>query len=188
MQKLEVDLAFVRRDREQLTGQLFDYVKSVHAELGKIDGNSTIRIGGRSVKMLRIELPDFDAGESTYRQHLDTMFDALVTDGLAALSPDQKETALHDLVGRRLTTRELYNEVVGTASVHIHLHKIEANREVPITWTDVTRNSGGEGFVSAFVILSSLLYYMRRDESDLFKEVFKGCRAFFVRFLKLYGV
>ena len=27
-----------------------------------------------------------------------------------------------------------------------------------------------------------------RDESDLFKEVFKGCRAFFVRFLKLYGV
>ena len=174
MQKLEVDLAFVRRDREQLTGQLFDYVKSVHAELGKIDGNSTIRIGGRSVKMLRIELPDFDAGESTYRQHLDTMFDALVTDGLAALSPDQKETALHDLVGRRLTTRELYNEVVGTASVHIHLHKIEANREVPITWTDVTRNSGGEGFVSAFVILSSLLYYMRRDESDLFADDNEG--------------
>ena len=174
MQKLEVDLAFVRRDREQLTGQLFDYVKSVHAELGKIDGNSTIRIGGRSVKMLRIELPDFAGSESTYRQHLDTMFDALVTDGLAALSPDQKETALHDLVGRRLTTRELYNEVVGTASVHIHLHKIEANREVPITWTDVTRNSGGEGFVSAFVILSSLLYYMRRDESDLFADDNEG--------------
>jgi hypothetical protein len=77
-------------------------------------------------------------------------------------------------VGRRLTTRELYNEVVGTASVHIHLHKIEVNREVPITWTDVTRNSGGEGFVSAFVILSSLLYYMRRDESDLFADDNEG--------------
>lgn len=174
MQKLEVDLAFVRRDREQLTDQLFDYVRSVHTELGKIDGNSTIRIGGRPVKMLRIELPDFSANESTYRQHLDSMFDSLVADGLAALGPDLKKTALHDLVGRRLTTRELYNEVVGTASVHIHLHKIEANREVPITWTDVTRNSGGEGFVSAFVILSSLLYYMRRDENDLFAEGNEG--------------
>ena len=35
-------------------------------------------------------------------------------------------------------------------------------------------NSGGEGFLSAFVILSSLLSFMRRDESDVFAELEEG--------------
>ena len=57
--------------------------------------------------------------------------------------------------------------VVGSRNVQIHLYKIEAQREYPITWKEVSRNSGGEGFLSAFVILSSLLYYMRRDDTDI---------------------
>ncbi|WP_398440829.1 hypothetical protein [Sedimentibacter sp.] len=35
-------------------------------------------------------------------------------------------------------------------------------------------NSGGEGFLSAFVILSSLLSFMRRDETDIFAELEEG--------------
>ena len=56
----------------------------------------------------------------------------------------------------------------------IRLYKIEEQREYPITWAEVARNSGGEGFLSAFVILSSLLYYMRRDETDLFADRNEG--------------
>ena len=51
---------------------------------------------------------------------------------------------------------------------------IEAQREYPITWKEVSRNSGGEGFLSAFVILSSLLYYMRRDDTDIFADKNEG--------------
>lgn len=32
------------------------------------------------------------------------------------------------------------------------------------------KNSGGAGFLSAFVILSSLLPYMIRDDTDIFSE------------------
>lgn len=47
-------------------------------------------------------------------------------------------------------------------------------REVPITWAQVSANSGGEGFLSAFVVLSCLLSYMRRDETDLFSNGEEG--------------
>ena len=36
-----------------------------------------------------------------------------------------------------------------------------------VKWKDVVKNSGGEGFVSAFVILVSLLSYMRRDNETI---------------------
>ena len=42
------------------------------------------------------------------------------------------------------------------------------------TWREVASNSGGEGFLSAFVILASLLHYMRRDEADIFAERNEG--------------
>ncbi|OKZ50850.1 MAG: hypothetical protein BHV89_08735 [Clostridiales bacterium 41_21_two_genomes] len=42
------------------------------------------------------------------------------------------------------------------------------------SWKEVSRNSGGEGFLSAFVILSSLLYYMRRDDTDIFADKNEG--------------
>ena len=43
-----------------------------------------------------------------------------------------------------------------------------------ISWNQVARNSGGEGFLSAFVILSSLLDYMRKDDSDIFMDIHEG--------------
>ena len=52
--------------------------------------------------------------------------------------------------------------------------KIEAQREYPITWAQAAKNSGGEGFLTAFVLLSSLLYYMRRDETDIFADRNEG--------------
>ena len=174
MEKLSVDLAFVERDRKQLIGQLFDYVRSVHAELGKMDANSTIRLHERAVKMLKIVTPSFEDNESIYRARLEEMFDHLVKTGLESLKSAPESTALHDLVGRSLTTRQLFDGVVGTANVHLQIYKVETDREVQISWSEVASNSGGEGFVSAFVILSSLLYYMRRDENDIFADRNEG--------------
>ena len=38
----------------------------------------------------------------------------------------------------------------------------------------MARNSDGEGFLSAFVFRSSLLYYMRRDKTDIFDDRNEG--------------
>ena len=76
--------------------------------------------------------------------------------------------------GTQMTTRNLYDTVIGIGNVQIRLYKIEEQREYPITWTEVAKNSGGEGFLSAFVVLSSLLHFMRRDESDIFADKNEG--------------
>ena len=46
-----------------------------------------------------------------------------------------------------ITTRKLYDDVVGIQNVKIRLYKIKAEREVPISWSEVSANSGGEGFL-----------------------------------------
>ena len=73
-----------------------------------------------------------------------------------------------------ITTRQLYDDIVGISAIKIKLYKIEAEREVPISWAEVSANSGGEGFLSAFVILTCLLGYMRRDENALFSSGEEG--------------
>ena len=77
---------------------------------------------------------------------------------------------VEDFISAKITTCELYDAVVGIGNIAVKLYKIEAQREYPIRWADVASNSGGEGFLSAFIILSSLLSFLRRTDSDLFGE------------------
>lgn len=81
---------------------------------------------------------------------------------------------IEELLGATITTRNLYDSIIGFGTIGIKLYKIEADREYSITWKEVAKNSGGEGFLSAFVVLSSLLSYMRRDDTDLFVEREEG--------------
>ena len=86
---------------------------------------------------------------------------------------DQNQN-VEDLLSARITTIMLYDAVIGVQNIEIRLYKIEAQQEYQISWSDVAQNSGGEGFLSAFIVLSSLLSFMRRDESDVFLEREEG--------------
>ena len=171
LEKLMVDISVVEQEREHVIGALEEYVAEIHSQMGKIDRNSGITVRGRSLKMLRLELPDWEQGEGLYRKHLEDYIDGIAYEGMTLLA---KGEALRDMIGKKLTTRELYDETVGIGNIRVQLYKIEAQRELPISWSEVARNSGGEGFLSAFVILSSLLYYMRRDETDVFADRNEG--------------
>ncbi len=138
MEKIQVDISVIEQEKERIVELLCEYAYEVHQNLGRMDQNSTIRIRDKTVKMLKITLPDW-----------------------------HNENA-QEYFGVRLTTKSLYDITVGIEHVQIRLYKIEEQREYPITWSQVARNSGGEGFLSAFIILASLLYYMRRDDTDLF--------------------
>ena len=171
MEKLEVDISLVEKEKAKIVELLEEYIREVHLNLGKIDRNSTITIRERPVKMLKIQLPDWETGANLYHIRLEDMIDEITQKGLEIF---QKTENAPEYFGTRITTRNLYDAVVGIGNVQIRLYKIEAQREYPITWTEVARNSGGEGFLSAFVVLSSLLYYMRRDETDIFADRNEG--------------
>lgn len=171
MEKLKVDVSLVEQEKNNIAGLLEDYVKEVHHNLGKIDSNSTITIRSRPVKMLKIQLPEWEENENLYRIRLQDMIDKVTRKGLEMF--EQNENA-QEYFGVQITTKNLYDTVIGIGSVQIRLYKIEEQREYPITWAEVARNSGGEGFLSAFVILSSLLYYMRKDDTDIFADRNEG--------------
>ncbi len=167
IEKLLVDISLVEKEENELVDMLSDYLAAVNSDLGKIDDNSTITVRNRPVKMLQIKTPDWEANEAVYITRLkDYVRD--VTEHCVLLLSENKN--IEEYLGVKLTTKALYDAVAGISNVTIHLYKIEASREYPITWSEVARNSGGEGFLSAFVILTSLLYYLRRNDSDIFAD------------------
>ncbi len=171
MEKLEVDISVVEKEKQKIVELLEDYLQEVHRNLGRIDQNSTITIRDRAVKMLKLQLPAWEENENMYHIRLQDMIDDLTQKGIGIF--ERNENA-QEYFGTRMTTRNLYDTVIGIGNVQIRLYKIEAQREYPITWAEVAKNSGGEGFLSAFVILSSLLYYMRKDETDIFADRNEG--------------
>ncbi|MCI9152617.1 MAG: hypothetical protein HFH20_02405 [Ruminococcus sp.] len=171
MEKLEVDISVVEKEKQKIAELLEDYLQEVHRNLGRIDQNSTITVRERAIKMLKIQLPAWEENENLYHIRLQDLIDELTEKGIGIF--ERNENA-QEYFGTRMTTRNLYDTVVGIGNVQIRLYKIEAQREYPITWAEVAKNSGGEGFLSAFVILSSLLYYMRKDETDIFADRNEG--------------
>lgn len=171
MEKLEVDISLVEEEKEKIVELMEDYIREVHHNLGTIDHNSTIIIRERPVKMLKIQLPEWEENNSLYHVRLQDFVDEITKKGIGIF--ERNENA-QEYLGYQLTTRNLYDTVIGIGNVQIRLYKIEAQREYPITWAEVAKNSGGEGFLSAFVILSSLLYYMRKDDTDIFASRNEG--------------
>ncbi len=171
MEKIQVDISVIEEEKQRIIELLGEYVHEVHQNLGRIDQNSTISVREKSVKMLKISLPDWEENKSLYQIRIQDFMDETTQKGMEIL--EQNKNA-QEYFGIRMTTKNLYDVVVGIENVQIRLYKVEEQREYPITWSQVARNSGGEGFLSAFIILSSLLYYMRRDDSDLFAERNEG--------------
>ncbi len=171
MEKLLVDISFVEKEKAKIMELMGDYLRDVHGNLDKIDRNSTITVRERPVKMLKMELPDWAENENLYDLRLQDYIDGVTAKGIALLEENRN---VQEYLGTKITTKSLYDAVVGIGNVQIRLYKIEEQREYPIAWADVARNSGGEGFLSAFVVLSALLYYMRKDESDLFADRNEG--------------
>ncbi len=171
IEKLEVDISVVEKEKNKIVELMEDYLSEVHQNLGRIDHNSTISIREHPVKMLKIQIPSWEENQGIYQLRLQEFVDELRKKGIEIF--ERNENA-QEYFGTQMTTRNLYDTVIGIGNVQIRLYKIEEQREYPITWTEVAKNSGGEGFLSAFVVLSSLLHFMRRDESDIFADKNEG--------------
>lgn len=171
MKKIGVDIDMVENEKKEIVAQLLGYIKEVHENLGKIDSNSTIRLHDRSIKMLKIDLPSWEDNAGMYENRMRECVEDVTLKGVELYRNSENP---FNYFGTRINTKNLYDVTVGIANVQIKLFKIEQYREYPITWAEVAKNSGGEGFLSSFVILSSLLYYMRKDESDIFADNNEG--------------
>ena len=171
LEKLIIDLANIDSEQKNVEEMFLEYIKNVNANIAMIDKNSTINVRGRNIKMLRIQVPDWESEKEHYKIHLHEFFERVVRHGIETIENNKN---LAEYIGSIISTKNLYDDVIGIGNIKIKLYKIEAEKEVPISWAEVSSNSGGEGFLSAFVILTCLLSYMRRDENDLFSAAEEG--------------
>lgn len=171
LEKLKIDLAHIDDEQKNLEMMFLEYMEQINANISMIDKNSTITVRDRNLKMLRIQVPEWESEKEHFRLKLHDYFENVINRGIATI---EKNENLTEYLGKMITVRNLYDEIVGIQNVKIKLYKIEAEREVPISWSEVSANSGGEGFLSAFVILTCLLSYMRRDETSFFTSGEEG--------------
>ena len=165
LKKLQIDLENIDKEQKNVEEVFLEYICDINEDMGKIDKNSSISVRGRNLKMLRINVPEWDANCEYYKTKLHDFIEKIIKWGMEAIEANEN---VEETIGRIITTKKMYDEVVGIGNIRIRMYKIEEEREVLISWAEVSANSGGEGFLSAFVILSCLLSYMRRDDTDLF--------------------
>lgn len=171
LEKLKIDLANIDSEQKNIEEMFLEYIQSINDNIAMIDKNSTINVRNRSIKMLKIHVPDWDTEKEHFRLKLNDFFERVIKLGIDTIENNRN---LDEFLGNVISTKKLYDDVVGINNIKIKLYKIEAEREIPISWAEVSANSGGEGFLSAFVILTCLLSYMRRDESNMFSSGEEG--------------
>ncbi|GAA0178975.1 hypothetical protein SH2C18_19370 [Clostridium sediminicola] len=171
MDKIAYDIELIEKEEFNILESLLEYINEVHENIGRIDNNSSITIGNKRVKMLNISVTDWEENKEIYKIRLKDYFENLRDECILTL---EKNESIEETVGNRINIFKLYDEVVSISSIIIKLYKIEEEKQRLITWNEVSTNSGGEGFLSAFVVLSSLLSYMRKDETDIFNRKEEG--------------
>lgn len=127
MEKLEVDISLVEKEKARIAEILEDYLKDVHENLGKIDHNSTITVRERPIKMLRLELPSWEENLTVYQLRINDFLNEITRQGIEWF--ERNENA-QEYFGTRFTTKHLYDTVAGIGNVQIHLFKIEEQRGV----------------------------------------------------------
>jgi hypothetical protein len=169
LHQLQSDLNEISKEERAIVNSLLDYVKEIYDGMNKIDDNSSLNINGRYYQMLEIIQPEWS--EESYLIVMRDYIQRVVEDCKKILSIG---SSIDDILAKEITTSRLYDSIVHISGVNIKLYKIETFRVVRISWNEVAENSGGEGFVSAFIVLVSLLSYMRKEEDSIISTKEQG--------------
>jgi hypothetical protein len=152
--RITLGIKYIKEEEGVVSDHILRYCSEVLSELKSIDTKSSIKINEKSQKLMIIELPDRTEEESV-RQYL-----------INKVEEFSNLIEFNDPLSKDITTAELMNKYMGGLShVRIIIKKIEKNTLIPKTWKETLfQNSGGEKFVSMFILLSCFLSYMRKKE------------------------
>jgi hypothetical protein len=170
---LDVELRSIRAEEEIVTNEILRYANHVLQELRSIDKRSSIKHLGKTQRMMEIHIPEEKEEESLkeyirdrveYFSGLDSNDVGDGGNGNGKGDKDYKKQLEADI-----NSAELLSKLIGnTNRIRVHIMKIEKTGLIRKTWKDLlSQNSGGEKFVSMFVLLSSLMSYMRKRETDI---------------------
>lgn len=102
LEKLTIDLANIDSEQKNVEEMFLEYIKSVNANIAMIDKNSTINVRGRNIKMLRIQVPDWDSEKEHYRIQLHDFFERVVKHGIETIESNKNLT---EYLGNTISTK-----------------------------------------------------------------------------------
>lgn len=157
LEKYETDIRLLGEKEGAIFDMVLSRVYNVYEELKELDQHSIIDLNGRRQKMLYIRLPK--------KETIDTSrLIAYMKDVLRVAKQrieNHEELELDRYLDNHLKLDQLLDHYIPIGSIGIQLSKIEQNKVSKMTWEEVGKASGGELFVSVFIVFSSLLSYTR---------------------------
>lgn len=155
---LELELKSIKLEEEVVLNEILRYAVNVLQELKTIDKKSSIKHLGRTQKLLEISIPE-EKEEESLKEYIKEKVNYY-----ANFEGDYNNHLENDI-----QSAQLLSKVIGNINrIRVDIKKIEKTGLVRKSWQEaLSQNSGGEKFVSMFILLSSLMSYMRRRETDL---------------------
>ena len=155
---LELELSHVKSEEEVVINEIVSYAEHLLQELKTIDRKSNIKHLEKTQKLLEISIPE-DTEKETLKEYIKSKvsyYGSLEEDYAGILEADVKSA-------------ELLSKLIGNINrIRVDIKKIEKTGLIRKSWKEaLSQNSGGEKFVSMFILLSSLMSYMRKRETDI---------------------
>jgi|GEM_PF-2264600 len=155
---LELELSSIMSEQEVVINEVLRYANHVLQELRTIDKKSIIKHLGKTQKLLEITIPE-EKEEVTLREYIKER----------VIYYGNFEGDYSNLLENDIQSAELVSKLIGNINrIRVDIKKIEKSGLVRKSWKNaLSQNSGGEKFVSMFILLSSLMSYMRKQETDI---------------------
>lgn len=155
LEQYNVDYANIQSMEDNIINMAYGYVLNVYSELSSMDSNSTIEIDGVRRKMLELHLPD--------KAKLEEMLLKQYVKGTISncTSLIKQDKPYETLLNSEISTDRLFDRLVDLNRVDVMILKVEQNKTKLMTWVEASDMSGGEAFVSIFVVFVTLMSYLR---------------------------
>lgn len=90
-------------EQKNLEMMFLEYVEQINANISIIDKNSTITVRGRNLKMLRIQVPEWEIEKAHFRLKLHDYFENVINMGIATI---EKNENLTEYLGKIITSQK----------------------------------------------------------------------------------
>ena len=169
--QLNTDLKTYDESESELFREVETRTRAVYDALQEVSNCSRVRVEGKATprKLLRIDLPQTDENASVrLRQYL--------TQAISELAEAKKgndEKKYQSMLETKLDSRNLLDIWINQTKIPVKVYKFEKITENSrlMEWDKACRsNSGGEHSLSCFIVISSLMAYIRNDHQEFEDE------------------
>lgn len=176
----EQQLQNVEHTKKQVIDQCLSYAAVIYDDIKSIAEKSRVKLSSRNkyVKMIKIDIPEKtdDYARNRMEEHISSSVKAMVE--IYEDGNDTNIKKIRDKIKGIISTRELLNQLIGTAKIPVSVYKVDLSEKNSglKKWEEaISENSGGEKFVVFFTLVSVLISYtrdatIRRMAAGSFKE------------------